>query len=303
MIQINTWKSHSISEIKSTDATKYTVTYTNFDRFDDRSDWTSQFISNVSEIIIPVRYDPLAVILCIGEIKYPIKDSTSYRIPEGKILVDSTSLALPELLHLFSILNSAKRSFDVLYVQPTQYTESKKLGLDTVKSFDLSDDGLGIQQLPPYVGQSINSMIFFFLGWEGHRLGALINSDEFNINNITFLIGTPPFKIGWENITLSNNYKQLEEISNSTSFRFKFAGANDPVKTYELIEQIYNATSYTKQRLCLAPFGTKPATIASAQFAVNHNNVIMLYDFVKKKQNRSTGTDLIHLWEFECIDE
>ena len=85
--------------------------------------------------------------------------------------------------------------------------------MDKIKSYDLSDDGLGIQQVPPYVGFSDNSRLFFFLGFEGHRFGALINSDEFDTSNVTCLIGSPPFKLGWENKTLSNNYKQLLEIS------------------------------------------------------------------------------------------
>ncbi|MFP3458872.1 hypothetical protein R0J89_21720, partial [Psychrobacter sp. SIMBA_152] len=80
------------------------------------------------------------------------------------ILIDATTLALPELLQIFHILKLKKQNFDVIYVQPTDYTENDDKGLDKIKSYDLSDDGLGIQQVPPYVGFSDNSMLFFFLG-------------------------------------------------------------------------------------------------------------------------------------------
>ncbi len=303
MIEIQSWSSQLVSEVEpKLNRKKYDATFTYFGKYDDRSDWTSKYITSISNKIISVSYCPSDVVLFIDRNQYGIRELDDYKVPKGKILIDATTLALPELLHLFGVLNKSKRSFDVLYVQPTNYTESDTSGIDKIKTFELSDDGLGIQQVPPYIGYSSNSMFFFFLGWEGHRFGALINSDEFDVRDITCLIGIPPFKIGWENTTLSNNYRQLAEINSNTSSRFKFAGANDPVKTYEILEQIYQSATYEKKNICLAPFGTKPATIAAVQFAVNTNNVVMLYDFVKKKNKRSSGTDLLHLWEYEFIE-
>jgi hypothetical protein len=302
MIQIQSWVSEYVNNIDSNLKPKeYDFTFTYIDKFDDRSDWTYKHICKISKEIIPVSYCPQEVSLTIGECEFGIRSLDKYDLPNGKILVDATTLALPELLHLFDLLNTKKKAFDVLYVQPTRYTEIKADGIDKIKTFDLSDDGLGIQQVPPYIGYSANSMLFFFLGFEGHRFGAIINSDEFDTRNITCLVGSPPFKLGWENRTLSNNYKQLAEINSTSNARFKFAGANDPIKTYEIIEQVYQSVTYEKQNLCLAPFGTKPAAIAAAQFAVNHNNVVMLYDYVKKKSKRSSGTDLVHIWSFNVV--
>ena len=282
---------------------KYDFTFTSSNQFDDRSDWTFKYINKISKQVVSLSYCPIEVELNIAGSKYGIRNLTDYKLPGGKALIDATSLALPEMLHIFHILKANKRDFDVLYVQPTGYTEKKTDGLDKIKSFDLSDDGLGIQQIPPHVGPSENSMLFFFLGFEGHRFGAIINSDEFDTRNVTCLIGAPPFKLGWENKTLSNNYKQLAEISSNSNARYKFAGANDPIRTYELIEQVYNAATYQKQSLCLAPFGTKPAAVAAAQFAVNNSKVVMLYDYVKKKSKRSSGTDLVHKWNFKYIEQ
>jgi hypothetical protein len=115
---------------------------------------------------------------------------------------------------------------------------------------------------------------------------------------LTCIIGSPPFKFGWGNTTLSNNYKQIEEMNHGSSLRFKFAGANDPVKTYEVINQVYESAKYEHNSICLAPLGTKPSAIAAAQFAVNNTNVVVIYDYVEKKNKRSSGTDAVHLWEF-----
>jgi hypothetical protein len=304
MIHVQSWRTELANEVKLNSTSKtYDFTYTDIDKYDDRSDWTFNYVSNISKEIITVSYCPKTVSLTINNNKYGIRKLSEYALPKGNILIDATTLALPEILHLFHLLNDKKRSFDVIYVQPTGYTESKSVGVDKIKSFDLSDDGLGIQQVPPYIGYSANSMLFFFLGFEGHRFGAIINSDEFDTRNITCLLGTPPFKLGWENRTLSNNYKQLADISSSSNARFKFAGANDPIQTYEVINQVYQSAIYEKRNLCLAPFGTKPAAIAAAQFAVNNNNVVMLYDYVKKKNKRSSGQDLIHTWSFQYTDK
>jgi len=304
MIKISSWRSKLATEFnKEFGQEKYNATFTYYDNNDDRSGWMSDYIAFISEEVITVNYLPEETSLAINNNPYRINELSDYKIPDGRILIDATSLALPELLHLFNILNEKKRAFDVIYVQPNSYSESKIAGLDSIKYFDLSDDGLGVQQLPPYIGFSAESEIFFFLGWEGHRLGAVINSDEFNTRDITCLLGIPPFKTGWENKTLTSNYKHLIELNNTTCPQFKYAGANDPLKTYEVIDEIYQSKSYEEKWLTLAPFGTKPAAIAAANFAVNNKSrLILLYDFVKKKHKRSEGTDLVHLWTFECVE-
>src|SRR5699024_4044736 len=108
-----------------------------------------------------------------------------------------------------------------------------------------------------------------------------------NTFDSTCLLGIPAFKLGWEKLTLANNYKQLDVLRSNKNASFTFAGANDPFKIYELIEQNYHAQEYEGKKLCLAPLGTKPATIAVAQFAANFEKTIVLYDFVKKRERRS----------------
>lgn len=140
--------------------------------------------------------------------------------------------------------------------------------------------------------------MMMFLGFEGHRIGSLLQTEELNTDNAICLLGIPGYKLGWEKTTLENNYKQLEVLKNNKNTSFEFAAANDPLKTYDLINVSYKALEYERRNLCLAPFGTKPATLAAAQFAVNHAGIILLYDFVNKKARRSLGTDLVHTWSF-----
>lgn len=302
MIEIQHWKTQTVNQVNidSLLAT-YDVTYTCAESYDDRGDWADEFIRKISKQVQPVSYNPDNVSIEIGAEEFGVRNLDAYSIPAGKCLIDATSLALPELIHLFSIFSKKRRKFDVIYVQPNGYNEKKNKGIDSVTTFDLSDDGLGIQQLPPFVGFTANSSLFVFLGFEGHRVGSLIYSDEFRSDSATCLIGVPAFKIGWESKSLSSNYKQISELKNNLGGRFRFAGANDPLQTYAAIELVYSSLKYEKKSMCLAPFGTKPAAIAAAQFAVNNEGVIMTYDFVRKKKRRSDGADIVHTWSFNHV--
>jgi hypothetical protein len=302
LIEIQDWQTQTASDIDlHSVAQRYALTFTCSESYDERGDWVDKFIQKISKSVKLVSYCPDEVSLTIDGLAFGIKNLDSYVIPEGRCLIDATSLALPELIHLFSIFNKQCRGFDVLYVQPNRYNEKKEKDIDTITSFDLSEDGLGIQQLPPYIGFSSKSTMLIFLGFEGHRVGSLLYSDEFRPVNATCLIGIPAFKIGWESKTLSNNYKQIYELRNNLDGSFKFAGANDPLKTYEEISLVYSSLKYQRKNLCLAPFGTKPAAIAAAQFAINNEGIIVTYDFVKKKKRRSDGADIVHTWSFEHL--
>lgn len=299
MIDITNWVMNRTDEINIDNSVKvYDITFTCPESYDDRGSWSDQYISNISKNIFRVSYNAENYSLLINDDEVKIGAIKDYTLSEGKFLVDATSLSFPEIVHIFTILNHNKSDFDLIYVQPDGYTENNNNNSERVNTFELSDDGIGIRQIPPFVGIIDNSVMFITLGFEGHRLGSLINSEEYNIKDIHCLIGNPPFKIGWENNTLSNNYKNLDLIRKGMDASFCYAGANDPIKTYEIIEKIYISSDYEKKKLCLVPFGTKPSAIAIAQFAVNNSGVVIIYDFVKKKRNRSSGIDLLHTWSF-----
>lgn len=299
MISMKNWKSIIANDIKLSESNeKYEITFTCTSKKDEREDWVNNYINTVSKKVIGVSYNPIEIVFNIGDKYFSLGDLSDYSLPEGSVLVDATSLALPELIYLFMIFKSKMKDFDVIYAQPNYYSSNKSEGVDSIKTFELSDDGFGIQQLPPFIGLTEKSTMMIFLGFEGHRIGALLQTEELNTFEATCLLGIPAFKLGWEKLTLANNHKQLEVLRSNKNANFDFAGANDPLKIYELIEKNYNAQEYENKRLCLAPLGTKPATIAVAQFAANYEKTIILYDFVQKKERRSLGTDLVHLWEY-----
>ena len=216
MIKMKDWKSMVANTMELTSLNKiYDLTFTAKSKKDEREDWTNSYINSVSTNVVGVNYDPIEVILEIENDKISLHELSDYILPRGKILVDATSLALPELIYLFMIMNYKNKDFDVIYVQPNSYSSIKESGVDSINTFELSDDGIGIQQLPPFVGLTENSTMMIFLGFEGHRVGTLLQTEELNTDNAICLLGIPAYKLGWEKNTLSNNYKQLEMLKNN----------------------------------------------------------------------------------------
>lgn len=234
----------------------------------------------------------------------PYKDIKSVSYIGKRVLIDSTSLSFPELMHLFLIFERDNQAFDVVYVQPQSYQkDNDEKGLSDVETFSLSDDGLGPKQLQPFVNYSSDIYLTICLGFEGHRFGALIHSEQYNISELSYIVGVPAFKVGWENKTLANNYKVMMDVAAGVETNLKIAPANDPISTYDAIDRAYRSSTYSEKTFFLAPLGTKPAAIASAAFAVNKKKLVVIYDFVKKKKQRSSGTDLVHLWRFRSVSD
>ncbi|EGY53244.1 hypothetical protein [Neisseria shayeganii] len=302
-LQIEDWNIQHTKDISS-HLTKniYDVVYICSDLYDHRDSWSRSYFNKIAKKIIEVKYNPNDIQIEIDSENFKIVDLCKYEIPSGKILIDSTSLSLVELIHLFQICKIKNKQFDIIYVQPSEYKEIDQSvsSYKIDKLYDLSDDGLGMQQVPPFVGPISNAYILVNLGFEGHRIGSLINSDVFQIDEESkfyCFMGIPAFKFGWENEVISTNYAQLSKIKERITFYY--SGANDPIKLYDLIESIYSSAEYERRNLCLVPLGTKPSTIAFALFAINHPRILLMYDFVKKKTSRSKGAELVHIWRVQ----
>lgn len=304
-LQIEDWRQNAAEHLPTSEII-YDVVYICSDFYDHRDNWSRSYFEKVAKRIVTIKYDPKDFKLQIDSREFKIFDLSHYKIPDGKILVDSTSLSLPELIHLFKIFKENSRQFDLIYVQPSEYQENdiNKSSFNIDKLYDLSDDGLMMQQVPPFVGTISKASILVNLGFEGHRIGALINSDGFQIDqNSKFycFIGVPAFKFGWEKEVISTNYEQLSKIKEKVEFYY--SAANDPIKLYDLIDNIYCSETYQEKKLCLVPIGTKPSTIAFALFAINNPNTLLMYDFAKKKHSRSKGVEIIHFWEVQVVDD
>ena len=296
MIELNSWYQYECESVP--DFEIYDIAIVGKGNEDDRISWTHDHLSKIAKKIITVSFSYDRLEIDLDDLNHSLDDFMKINIQANSVVVDSTSLALPELIHIFGMLNHNLINFDTIYVQPKTYAANPQESLHQPLTFNLSEDGLGIRQVPPFIGVAGDSRVFIFLGWEGHRLGSLINMDELNSNNVSLHFGIPPFETGWENITLANNVEHFDRVNRSSTL-YEFSGANDPVETYKLLSKVHEAELAEKKSLCIAPFGTKPGAVATAYYATNNPKVIIYYDFVKNTTKRCTGSDIFHIWKFK----
>jgi hypothetical protein len=275
---------------------------------DDRLQWMKEFIGKSANTTHTTTYD-----IDNSEIQIESDEKkASYSVNnlsnignnlEGRVLIDATSLLLPELLYLLYWANTTQQRFDVMYVEPSGYKEKPdkpKIGSHRL-DYSLSEDGPGLCMLPRYALPMDGSHLVVALGYEGHRFGSLLISDEINPANISGILGVPPFELGMEKNSYARNYSIMEEARKNCDANFHAIAANDPLQNYQLLKTIFQSEAASlrpNRKLHLAPFGTKPVALGMAWFAINNKGVSIIYDFVKKKRMRSVGVGKIHFWRF-----
>ncbi len=211
MITLDTWKIKTSDEmaakpIKLVYADAYIGNELNTEpgnpNIDDRLKWMKDFITKAAAATHTVDYDNDTAEINVDSANthktYPVNDLTDIGLSKGHILIDATSLLLPELLYLMSWANMTNQSFDVMYVEPSAYKEKPfktKIGSHTL-DYSLSEDGPGLCLLPRYALPLSGSHLVVALGYEGHRFGSLLSSDEINPRSISGILGVPPFELG-----------------------------------------------------------------------------------------------------------
>lgn len=275
---------------------------------DDRTKWVSNLLNEKSDNILNVKFNVDYFSLQVNDEQIPVRE-LEYKLkrPNEKPLIDATSLEYPEIQYLFYWLHSINCPFDLIYVEPEHY-QSDKNKLITEYKFALSDDGTGVLQLPPFIGTTQDQTInVISIGFEGHRVAGILNNDQLQdpgFEDVRIVVGIPAFKAGFDQISLKCNSMALKQIQKSPRHDVKFVAANNPHSMTLFLEELSrsietSSEGYPLKNINLIPFGTKPAAIGMAWFAVKHQgNSIVTYDHVKKLAGRSSGVGKIHFAQF-----
>ncbi|WOD29237.1 hypothetical protein RYH70_04055 [Alloalcanivorax xenomutans] len=303
MLAITEWKIFHDAEEKQALSFGYKRAFFghNLD-IDDRLKWLSLSASSASCDIEEVIYDNDSARLIFSRLgTYSINELSHIQKFSGKVLFDATSLLLPELLYLMDWAHATNQLFDVIYVEPDGYAyeHKSKVGLQGL-DYSLSEDGPGLCMLPRFVFPMEDSRLVVGLGYESHRFGAMLSSDEISPQNITGVLAVPPFVLGWETNSYSKNHRIMDQARKDCDASFMSTAANDPIQNYKVLSELLQSEKALRKRpkIHLAPIGTKPAALAMAWFAINNKGVSVLYDFIKKKPKRTEGVGKVHLWEF-----
>lgn len=218
-----------------------------------------------------------------------------------KLLIDTTTVGFVELLILLDKIKSKIKSFDLLYLEPENYTNQDKTDLISRyfnRKFDLSDEINGFYGIPPFAPLSTDhfkSEFYFFVGYEGERLQRVIDDQEIRAEDSTIVFGVPAFSAGWEMNAIANAVNVMD--LHNFNAEILYCGAENPLSVYNLLKEAYQGLeNHDDFQLIIVPIGTKPMGIGVALFATEHEKVRILYDHPVRKKGRSKEIANWHLY-------
>lgn len=268
------------------------------DSVDDRGDEAFSFSQNNSSKIIQLVYNANDMELSFDDKAIMIDDLEEEFdfIQNKKVLIEATTLNFAELLLLLKHIKLKASNISILYLEPKSYTRINTEPIIHRREFELSGETLGYIPIPGFSGFSLEDTRkkgVFIAGFEAERIDRGIEETSLSSKNCSIIFGVPAFQPGWEINSFANNIRVIKE--QRMEGEMFFGSANNPGAFYDLLEKIYDAL-FEDEELYIAPVGPKPAGIATAIFAVEKEDINILYDHPKQKKTRSSEIGMWHLY-------
>lgn len=291
------YKAHIYSDIRSSfDTTSLSNVHIFSGKvLDDRGRELLSVFNGSETNIHLVEFNPTSMKFSIDKTPIDFKDTTyllSFISPENTVIIDSTTLGLPEIYYLikqFIELNFLQ--FKIIYIEPLSYNKD-----DNDEFYKLSHYPIGFKPIPGAVGDLHHEDLelgIFFIGFDSSRMEIAL--EEFQMiqgKTIKTIFATPAFNSGLE---MESIVPHLNILIDNRDFEIDFCSALDPTSSFEMLN-FYKKSLDDGKKLFIAPLGTKPTTIATALFANLNTDVSLLYDHPMNLENRTLGVKDWHIY-------
>lgn len=282
------------------------------DALDDRGRAAIALAGELSNGLTSARYIPETLQLEFDGRQIEVEDLAEQLRPEDsqRILIESTTLGFAEtFLCCRAVKEIGHRSISFLYVEPGEYRrDERERKVVRQRDFELSNEIIGYKPIPgaiasldqvPAVDESHPHNVVFLLGFEGERMDRAIEDLPIGPRWCYLVFGVPAYKAGWELDSFANNIRVLTEGDFQRGPQF--CAADNPVALIELLQEIYDARSEETQ-MFVAPIGTKPHGVGAALFAIERDDVGLLYDHPRRKEGRSVDLGRWHFFDVQFGD-
>lgn len=270
---------------------------------DDRGNAAVNYLIRKSAEVCSIEYDADTFVFNIKDKKINAEDVTDYlsTFRDKSITLEATTLGFVEILLCCRALKELGiQKLQLLYVEPSKYKKPRRSQLLHKRDFELSDEFpgyIGIPGATMYLSDRYMQRGVFFLGYEERRLDrALEDYSMIKSDNCSVVFGVPAYKPGWEMDAFANNIRVIKD--KNIRGGIYYCGAENPAATVILLNEIYSGLR-AKERMFIAPIGTKPNGIGVALFVADHPDVGILYDHPKKREKRSIKVSNWHLYDVE----
>ncbi|MBU2886411.1 hypothetical protein KO507_11615 [Gilvimarinus agarilyticus] len=220
-----------------------------------------------------------------------------------RVLLDVSGLPYHVWTPILKALYCTNTLTRVVYVEPNEYKPHKSPASDSL--FDLSKEFLGLSPLPgmaQLLGPEDENRCLFvpLLGFEGNRPRSLAYQIDPEPKKVIPIVGLPGFQIEYPTYTLVCNRDLLEEFQAFSDIHF--ARASCPYEAYATLKSIKRY--YSDHYMYIAPVGTKPHGIGAVLYSIaNPDDTEIMFDHPIKKDGRTAGQGLVHIYDFGGFDE
>ena len=275
------------------------------DIIDDRGEHVCNILEGVAKESHKIKYLPKELQIVFDDNLFSVDsfDDELKWIKGKSIIIDSTTLGVAELLLLCQCLyNNNIYEYDVLYLEPKHYTKKSDNFSLKKRDFDLSQDVVGYISIPSHAislePEDYVQHVVFLCGYEAERINRAFEETKIIADNCCCIFGVPPFQSGWEMNSFANNLPVI--INNNIPRQMHFAGATNPLSTFEKINEIYKAIE-DEEQLFVVPVGTKPMALGACLFLVqsDRERVSILYDHPQRKPKRTEEFSRCHLYKIK----
>ena len=274
---------------------------------DDRGTSAVNFLKARVAQVITLDYDPDKFELDVDGNKIGADDLEDYvdRFESLSLVLECSTLGFVEtFLCCRALYNKHFRDLSFLYVEPLSYTlreaTFRRSQLLHKRHFELSYEVPGYKAIPGatlIMTDRIPQRTVFFLGYEERRLDrALEDHQLIQPKACSLVFGVPAFKPGWEMDTFANNIRVVKE--RNLRGGVYFCGAENPASALEVLRKIGTELA-PNERLFVGPIGTKPMGIGVALFASQRQDIGILYDHPKRREQRSDQVARWHLYDVD----
>jgi len=272
---------------------------------DDRGRAAIEFLRNNSKHVFTMKYDPDQFEVNVDGQVYNAEEIDLFLGPfeGGTIALKASTLGFVEIFLCSRVIQTfSLPKIKILYVEPLRYLNPRRTQLLHKRDFELSELIPGYRAIPGAtfrLNDREPQRGVFFLGYEERRLDrALEDYQMIRPDRCCVVFGVPAFTPGWEMDAFANNIRVIRDKNIRGGVHF--CGAENPAATIDLLQMIYESLDTAeRERMFVAPIGTKPNGIGAALFAATHNDIGILYDHPRRRHDRSAETARWHLYQVD----
>lgn len=218
--------------------------------------------------LLPEGSKEIMVLQDIGSFIKQFKDIINPYINK-KLVIDMSCIRIPDVFSILKILKlkEHKEEFSCLYSVPYDYEYfagdfSYKSSLGDLQNYEL----MGYSG--DYDSTVADATYIIFLGFEGNQ--SLKVLEEAAYNRLTFVNSLPSLYQKYKDMSIMNN---RSVITGKKHDSILYAPADNPFEVYNFLEEKFAGLS----SICISPLGTKPVALGVCLFALDYENVRIVY--------------------------